>query len=130
MLITLGWASLAAIFSFETGGSMSPSEPGRGAAAGRVGLIQAGPNEMRAYGIHGGQTFEQQLEGVARYLQARGVRPGMGLPDLYATVNGGNPRAGWTADGNGTVARSEATQRRLREHRDQAIRRLGLSPRN
>jgi hypothetical protein len=123
-------ADLAAIFSFETGGTMSPSEPGRGAAAGRVGLIQAGPNEMRAYGIHGGQTFEQQLEGVARYLQARGVRPGMGLPDLYATVNGGNPRAGWTADGNGTVARSEATQRRLREHRAQAIRRLGLSPRN
>jgi hypothetical protein len=123
-------ADMAAIFSFETGGTMSPSEPGRGAAAGRVGLIQAGPNEMRAYGIHGGQTFEQQLEGVARYLQARGAKPGMGLSDLYATVNGGNPGAGWTADGNGTVARSEATQRRLREHRDQAIRRLGLSPRN
>jgi hypothetical protein len=123
-------ADMAAIFSFETGGTMSPSEPGRGAAKGRVGLIQAGPNEMRAYGIHGGQTFEQQLEGVARYLLARGVKPGMGLPDLYATVNGGNPRAGWSADGNGTVARSEATQRRLREHRAQAIRRLGLSPRN
>ena len=123
-------ADLAAIFSFETGGTMSPSEPGRGAAAGRVGLIQAGPNEMRAYGIHGGQTFEQQLEGVARYLQARGVKPGMGLPDLYAAVNGGNVGAGWAEDGNGTVARSAATQRRLREHRAQAIRRLGLSPRN
>jgi hypothetical protein len=123
-------ADLAAIFSFETGGTLSPAEPGRGAAAGRVGLIQAGPNEMREYGIHGGQTFAQQLEGVARYLKARGVRPGMGLPDLYAAINGGNVRAGWTADGNGTVARSEATQRRLREHRDQAIRRLGLSPRN
>jgi hypothetical protein len=123
-------ADLAAIFSFETGGTLSPSTPGRGAAAGRVGLIQAGPNEMRAYGIHGGQTFEQQLEGVARYMKARGVRPGMGLPDLYAAVNGGNAGAGWVADGNGTVARSEATQRRLREHRAQAIRRLGLSPRN
>jgi len=123
-------ADLAAIFSFETGGTMSPSEPGRGAAAGRVGLIQAGANERRAYGIHGGQTFEQQLEGVARYLQARGVKPGMGLPDLYAAVNGGNVGAGWAADGNGTVARSDATQRRLREHRAQAIRRLGLSPRN
>jgi len=123
-------ADLAAIFSFETGGSMSPSEPGRGAAAGRVGLIQAGPNERRAYGIHSGQTFAQQLEGVARYLTARGVRPGMGLVDVYAAVNGGNVGAGWRADGNGTVARSEATRRRLLEHRVQAIRRLGLSPRN
>ncbi len=121
-------ADLAAIFSFETGGTLSPNEPGRGAARGRVGLIQAGPNEMRAYGIRPGQTFEQQMKGVQRYLISRGVRPGMGLEDLYAIVNGGNPNAGFTPDGNGVVARSPETLRQLRIHREQAIRRLGLTP--
>jgi len=119
---------LAAIFSFETGGTLNPNEPGRGAAAGRVGLIQAGPNEMRAYGIRPGQTFEQQMKGVERYFISRGVRPGMGLEDLYAIVNGGNPRAGFTPDGNGVVARSPETLQRLRIHREQARRRLGLMP--
>jgi hypothetical protein len=121
-------ADLAAIFSFETGGTLSPNESGRGAAAGRVGLIQAGPNEMRSYDIRPGQTFEQQLAGVERYFRSRGVRPGMGLEDLYAIVNGGNPRAGFTPDGNGVIARSPETLRQLRIHREQAIRRLGLRP--
>lgn len=119
-------ADLAAIFSFETGGTLSPAEPGRGAARGRVGLIQAGPEERRTYGIHAGQTFAEQLEGVARYLTDRGVRPGMGLEDIYAAVNGGNVRAGYTPDGNGVVARSAETLRRLREHRASAARKLGL----
>lgn len=121
-------ADLAAVFSFETGGTLSPSEPGRGAAVGRVGLIQAGPDEMRTYGINARQTFAQQLEGVARYLKDRGVRPGMGLADIYAAVNGGNVREGWRPDGNKVVPRSPSTLRLLNEHRQRAVRRLGLAP--
>lgn len=124
-----GWdaADLAAIFSFETGGTFDPSQPGYGAAAGRVGLIQAGPNERRSYGLGSG-VWEEEILAVERYLKGRGARPGMGLADLYATVNGGDPRAGYSPDGNGVVARSAETQRRLREHREAAIRKLRLRP--
>lgn len=118
---------LAAIFSFETGGTLDPNQPGYGAAAGRIGLIQAGPNERAAYGLGSG-NWEQEMLGVERYMKDRGVKPGMGLPDLYAAVNGGNVGAGWSPDGNGTVARSASTQRALQQHRTQAMSRLGLTP--
>ena len=123
-----GWdpADLAAIFSFETGGTLDPNQPGYGAAAGRIGLIQAGPNERAAYGLGSG-NWSSEMAAVERYLIDRGAKPGMGLEDLYATVNGGNPGAGYKADGNGTVARSNSTLRQLREHREQATRRLGLT---
>jgi murein DD-endopeptidase MepM/ murein hydrolase activator NlpD len=123
-----GWdpADIAAIISFETGGTLNPSEPGRGAAAGRIGLIQAGPNERRDYGLGSG-NWNQEMTGIERYLKARGAKPGMGLADLYATVNGGNPGAGYTADGNGTVARSSSTMKLLEQHKLKALNRLGMS---
>jgi len=122
-----GWdpADIAAIASFETGGTLDPGEPGRGAAAGRIGLIQAGPNERRQYGLGSG-NWDQEIRGIERYLKDRGAKPGMGLADLYATVNGGNPNAGNTPDGNGTVARSPETMARLLEHKAQASKRLGI----
>lgn len=123
-----GWdpADLAAIISYETGGTLNPLEPGRGAAAGRVGLIQAGPNERAAYGLGSGD-WNREIAGIERYLKARGAKTGMGLADLYATVNGGNPRAGWTPDGNGVVPRSASTLRALERHRQQALNRLGMT---
>jgi murein DD-endopeptidase MepM/ murein hydrolase activator NlpD len=122
-----GWdpADLAAIISFETGGTLNPLEPGRGAAAGRIGLIQAGPNERAAYGLGSGD-WNRELLGIERYLKGRGAKPGMGLADLYATVNGGNPGAGWQPDGNGVTARSASTMRALERHRQQALNRLGM----
>jgi hypothetical protein len=122
-----GWdpADIAAIASFETGGTLDPAEPGQGAAAGRIGLIQAGPEERRKYGLGSG-NWDQEIRGIERYLKDRGATPGMGLEDLYATVNGGNPNAGNTPDGNGTVARSPETMARLLEHRAQASERLGI----
>ena len=123
-----GWdpSDIAAIASFETGGTLNPSEPGRGAASGRIGLIQAGPNERRAYGLGTGD-WNREMKGIENYLKSRGAKPGMGLADLYATVNGGNPRAGYTADGNGTVARSARTLKLLETHKQAAMRKLGLS---
>jgi murein DD-endopeptidase MepM/ murein hydrolase activator NlpD len=122
-----GWdpSHIAAIFSYETGGTMNPSEPGRGAAAGRVGLIQAGPNERLAYGLGTG-NWAQEIKGVERYLKARGAKPGMGIADLYSTINGGNARAGYTPDGNGIVPRNASTLRDLERHRQQAMATLGL----
>jgi hypothetical protein len=122
-----GWdpADIAAIASFETGGTLDPGEPGQGAAAGRIGLIQAGPAEREKYGLGTG-NWDQEIRGIERYLTDRGATPGMSLEDLYATVNGGNPNAGYTPDGNGTVARSPETMARLLEHRAQASERLGI----
>lgn len=123
-----GWdaADLAAVFSFETGGTLNPGEPGRGAAAGRIGLIQAGAQERADYGLGSGD-WNREIIGVERYLKARGFKAGMSLADLYATVNGGNPSAGNTPDGNGVVARSASTQRALQRHRQQALTRLGIT---
>jgi murein DD-endopeptidase MepM/ murein hydrolase activator NlpD len=124
-----GWdpSDIAAIISYETGGTLNPAEPGRGAAAGRIGLIQAGPNERAAYGLGTG-NWDREIQGIERYLKARGAKPGMGLADLYATVNGGNPRAGWSPDGNGVVPRSPSTLKALERHRQQALNRLGMRP--
>ena len=122
-----GWdpADIAAIISFETGGTLDPGQPGYGAARGRVGLIQAGPNERAQYGLGTG-NWDKEMQGIENYLKGRGAQPGMGIEDLYATVNGGNPGAGYTPDGNGTVARSPKTLRLLQEHRSAALSKLGM----
>ena len=100
---------LAAIISYETGGSMKPNIWG-GTGGNYMGLIQFGPEERRMYGANENQTFEQQLPAVVRYFKDRfaGVgrsTQGATLSDLYRTVNGGNPNASLSAsDGNGTIA--------------------------
>jgi hypothetical protein len=123
-----GWdpADIAAIISFETGGTLDPAQPGYGAAAGRVGLIQAGPNERSAYGLGSG-NWNQEMKGIENYLLARGAKPGMGLEDLYSAVNGGNVNAGYTPDGNGTVPRSSETLTRLLEHKAASSVKLGIT---
>jgi hypothetical protein len=123
-----GWdpADIAAIISFETGGTLDPAQPGYGAAAGRIGLIQAGPNERAAYGLGTG-NWNQEMKGIENYLLARGAKPGMGLEDLYSAVNGGNVNAGYTPDGNGTVPRSSETLTRLLEHKAVSSEKLGIT---
>jgi hypothetical protein len=83
---------LASVMSFETGGSLSPSKRG-GAGNKYLGLIQFGPSEQRTYGVHGGQSFEEQMIAVERFLRDRGVRPGMGRADIYSAILAGNVRA-------------------------------------
>ena len=101
---------LAAIISYETGGTFSPSIRG-GRGGNYEGLIQFGPEERKTYGVKPGMSFEEQITGpVVRYLKDRfaGVgrsTEGATLSDLYRTVNGGNPNRPLTAeDGNGTIA--------------------------
>lgn len=95
---------LAAVISYETAGTMSPSIMG-GTGGRYMGLIQFGPAERAKYGAHAGQSFEEQLGAVERYLKDRGLPQGADLATIYRTVNGGNPRAGLNlSDGNGTIA--------------------------
>ena len=92
---------LATVMSYETGGTMSPSQYG-GAGGRHVGLIQFGPGEADKYGASPNQSFQEQLPAVERYLTARGFQPGMGRLDLYSTINAGRPGLYGASDaGNG-----------------------------
>lgn len=88
---------LASVIAYETAHTFSPSirggmfkdGSGRGAF---TGLIQFSPDNQRRYGVTGKETFAQQMDQVGAYLKDRGVRPGMGLLDVYSAINAG--RAG------------------------------------
>ena len=94
---------LATVIGYETGGTFSPSKWG-GKGGNYMGLIQFGPNERAQYGANDKQTFPEQMGAVVRYLKGRGYKPGMGLMDLYSTINAGSPGHYSASDGNGTVA--------------------------
>jgi hypothetical protein len=69
------------------------------------GLIQFGPNERKTYAIDTqNPTARNQIDGALRFLGDRGFKPGMGLLDLYSTINAGSPGHYKASDGNGTVA--------------------------
>ena len=81
---------LATVISFETGGTFSPSIYGGGGKR-HLGLIQFNPANAKRYGAHPGQTAEEQLSAVERYLTATGVKPGMDRTHLYAAILAGSP---------------------------------------
>lgn len=69
------------------------------------GLIQFGPNEREQFGVDTkNPTAQNQIDATMKYLSARGFKPGMGLMDLYSTINAGSPGHYSASDGNGTVA--------------------------
>ena len=104
---------LATVIGYETKGTFSPSIIG-GAGNRYQGLIQFGPTERKQYGANGGQSFAEQMPAVVRYLKHRGFKPGMGLLDLYSTINAGRPGLYNRRDMNGSVrehvARMQAGQ--------------------
>lgn len=69
------------------------------------GLIQFGPNERKQFGVDTvNPSATNQIDAAFKFLAARGYKPGMGLLDLYSTVNAGSPGHYKASDGNGTVA--------------------------
>ena len=102
---------LSTIIGYETIGSYSPSKQGLG---GHVGLIQFGGEEQRKYGAHPGQTFAEQMPAVEQYLKDRGVKPGMGLRDIYSTVLAGAPGRYGARDIGGSVSEHVARMQRDR----------------
>lgn len=76
--------------SYETGGKFDPSLWG-GKNGDYLGLIQFGPEERAKYGVKEGQTAPEQMQAVENFLRDRGVKPGMGLMDIYSTINAGSP---------------------------------------
>lgn len=69
------------------------------------GLIQFGPEERKQFGVDTAHpSATNQIDAAFKFLDARGFKPGMGLLDLYSTINAGSPGHYKASDGNGTVA--------------------------
>jgi hypothetical protein len=107
-------SDLGTAMSYETGGTFNPNMWG-GKGGNYLGLIQFGPEEQQKYGVTPGMPLDQHMSAVENYLRDRGVKPGMGMLDLYSTINAGSPGRYNASDANnggmpGTVADKVASQ--------------------
>lgn len=85
---------LATAISYETGGTFDPVKAGPTTKWGRHrGLIQFGEPQAQKYGVDWNNPIDSQLGpngAVVKYLRDAGVRPGMGLLDIYSAINAGS----------------------------------------
>ncbi|HEX6093724.1 MAG TPA: hypothetical protein VFZ07_10250 [Dongiaceae bacterium] len=123
---------LATVISYETGGTFSPTQAGPTTKWGQHrGLIQFGEPQAKQYGVDWNDPLNSQLgpEGaVAKYLRGAGVKPGMGLMDVYSAVNAGAPGRYGASDAAaggapGTVA--DKVNNQMAGHRANAVNLLG-----
>lgn len=117
-------SDVAAVMSYETGGSFSPTVMG-GKGGRYMGLIQFGEWERKKYGIDKTSTPAQWAKAIGDFLDDRGFRKGMGLADLYSTINAGQPGRYGASDGNGTVATH--VEKIIAQHKTKAMEWLGKS---
>lgn len=101
---------LGTAISYETAGTFDPWKAGPTTQWGQHrGLIQWGEPQQKQYGVYQGMTNADQLSSVEKYLTNAGVRPGMGLKDIYSAINAGHVGRYNASDANnggapGTVA--------------------------
>jgi hypothetical protein len=101
---------LATAISYETAGTFDPWKAGPTTQWGQHrGLIQWGEPQRERYGVSEGMPIPAQMQAVERYLTDAGVRPGMGLLDVYSAINAGGVGRYNASDANnggapGTVA--------------------------
>lgn len=113
---------VGAIMSYETGGTFSPTIMG-GKNGNYMGLIQFGQEERRKYGIDRNSTPEDWTKAITGFLTDRGFKRGMGVLDLYSTINAGTPGRYNASDGNGTVRTH--VDKIVRDHRGKAQQWIG-----
>lgn len=114
---------LAAVISFETGGTFSPSA--KNPKSSGTGLIQFMKDKYTAYGFSRDKfaalSFEEQMKYVERYFVERGFSANSpkGVADLYGAVTGYGYKRGsqayelnkvWDSNGNGVVEKGEMVQ--------------------
>lgn len=115
---------LATVISYETGGTFSPSIRG-GEEGNHLGLIQFGKEERKKYGVSANQTADEQMQSVTAYLKDRGVKPGMGLADIYSTVNAGRPGLYDRSDSPGYTVGRHVEEMKNSYHRQNALKAFG-----
>lgn len=85
---------LATAISYETAGTFDPVKRGPTTQWGQHrGLIQFGEPQAEKYGVDWNNPIGSQLGengAVAKYLRDAGVKPGMGLLDIYSAINAGH----------------------------------------
>lgn len=122
---------LATAISYETAGTFDPTKRGPTTQWGQHrGLIQFGEPQAREYGVNWDDPVGSQLGSggaIVRYLMKAGVRPGMGLKDIYSAINAGSVGRYGASDANnggapGTVADKVAG---MGDHRAKAAQFLG-----
>lgn len=80
---------LATAISYETGGTFNPTIKGPTTKWGtHRGLLQWGEPQAKQY-LGGDFSIPSQMRGAVAYLRNAGVKPGMGLPDIYSAINAG-----------------------------------------
>lgn len=123
---------LATAFSYETGGTFDPTKRGPTTQWGQHrGLIQFGEQQAREYGVDWNDPVGSQLGengAVVKYLRKTGVRPGMGLLDIYSAINAGGVGRYGASDANnggapGTVR--DKVEQQMAGHREKALALLG-----
>lgn len=92
---------LLTVMSYETGGTFDPWQMGQTTQWGQHrGLIQMGEPQRAEFGYIQGDTIENQMEAIGRYLTDAGVKAGDSLLRVYAAINAGNPNAINASDAN------------------------------
>lgn len=119
---------LATAISYETGGTFDPTKAGPRTQWGQHrGLIQFGEPQAREHGVDWSNPVASQLGpngAVASYLKAAGVKPGMGMMDIYSAINAGGVGRYGASDANnggapGTV--SDKVNNQMAGHRAKAM---------
>ncbi len=98
---------LATVISYETGGTFNPLQRGPTTQWGQHrGLIQFGEPQAAMFGVDFSSemaALQSQLGpngAIVKYLEASGFQPGMGILDLYSTINAGAPGRYGASDAN------------------------------
>ena len=120
---------LGTVVSYETAGTFDPWKAGPTTQWGQHrGLIQWGEPQRQKYGVSQGMPVGAQMEAAERYLTDAGVKPGMGLLDLYSAINAGGVGLYDRSDANnggapGTVR--DKVEKQMGGHRQKAMALLG-----
>lgn len=119
--------AVAAVISYESGFNANIKGPVTKWGQ-HQGAIQFGQPQAQKYGYNGNMTIAQQGPMIEAYLRDHGVKPGMGLSQIYAAVNAGN--ANYAAvkdrsDGYGTV--EQHVNKIMASHIQKATAWLGLA---
>ncbi len=81
---------LATAIGYETAGTFDPWKKGPTTKWGtHRGLIQWGEPQAAAYGVSADTPPDEQMVAATQYLKDAGVKPGMGLLDVYSAINAG-----------------------------------------
>ena len=128
-LLGVSAQDLATVMSYETGGTFDEWKPGPTTQWGQhFGLIQWGQPQREKYGVYKGMPVEAQVAAAGKYLKDAGVRPGMGLMDIYSAINAGSVGRENASDANnggapGTVA--DKVNNQMEGHKAKAAALLG-----